>query len=207
MAPLPWAIDPAQGFLLNANNDPGGISTDGDLMDDPYYIGGPWLEGYRADTIEKQLQLESSSQTASIQSMQELQANHQSRFGEQFVPHLVQALNQSEQFMTAGETEGTQGRMAQLFMDNEDDFIAVRERLSEWCARGCWAASGVFGHLSWPRGGSILARTDINRLLGDPPGGVVLARTPPIWCRFRFTLLHRRAVGVCLGVSPTARFR
>ena len=134
---------PSTSFLVNANNDPGGISTDGDLMNDPYYIGGPWLEGYRADTIERILAEEAQAKTASITSMQDLQANHQSRIGEQFVPLLSDAILLSKAALEDGELSGTAGRMAALYAENEAEFESVLDRLKAWCDQGCWASSGV----------------------------------------------------------------
>ncbi|RLB50827.1 MAG: hypothetical protein DRJ42_18095, partial [Deltaproteobacteria bacterium] len=52
----PQALNPSKQYVHHANNDPGGIATDNDIFDDPYYIGGPWIEGYRAAQIEDRLQ-------------------------------------------------------------------------------------------------------------------------------------------------------
>lgn len=48
---MPAAMNPARGYVFTANNDPGNISTDSTFANDPYYIGGPWDIGYRANTI------------------------------------------------------------------------------------------------------------------------------------------------------------
>ena len=93
---VPWSIDPQQQFLVNANNDPGGQSVDGTFNNDTHYIGGPWFEGYRADTIERILEDEVQSKSSTLASMQALQGNHQSRLGEQFVPFLQEAIDRAE---------------------------------------------------------------------------------------------------------------
>src|SRR5690606_33769651 len=54
-ADMPAALNPERGYVLTANNDPGGLSFDGSLTNDTWYIGGPWDVGYRADTIDREL--------------------------------------------------------------------------------------------------------------------------------------------------------
>ena len=51
----PATLSPARGFVLTANHDVANITTDGDFFDDPYYLGGPWNNGYRGATIQARL--------------------------------------------------------------------------------------------------------------------------------------------------------
>jgi len=141
----PWSKDPAQGFVVAANNDPGGQTFDVDLTNDGWYIGGPWLEGYRADTITRELDTMVQEQSASLQSMQELQANHDSRLGEQFVPVLLEALDRAEQLAQEGghDEDSTEARMAAAWEADSERLVEVRERLATWAEGGFKARSGV----------------------------------------------------------------
>ena len=139
----PWAKDPGQQFLLNANNDPGGLTFDGDLLNESHYIGGPWLEGYRADTIEQQLTAEAQTQTASVVSMQDLQGNHVSRIGEQFTPILLEVIEHAQSAANADDVTESEARMAAQFLEYESELLEVHQRLTDWSARGFSAESGV----------------------------------------------------------------
>src|SRR5690606_26343685 len=45
----PQRMNPASNYVLTANNDPVGATFDNQVSNDPWYIGGPWNEGFRAD--------------------------------------------------------------------------------------------------------------------------------------------------------------
>ena len=49
---FPGLINPENGFLVSANNDPSGLSFDGSIANDETYVGGPWDIGFRADRID-----------------------------------------------------------------------------------------------------------------------------------------------------------
>jgi penicillin amidase len=86
----PQSISPAEGFVLNANNQPAPIFNDGSAQDDPWYIGGPW-SSVRADSIQQGLQEAVADRAASIEDMATIQTDQRSRLGEIFVPPLVAA--------------------------------------------------------------------------------------------------------------------
>ena len=117
----PYSIDPAQGFVLTANNDIAGITFDNDLLNDPYYVGGPWLEGYRANRIEQRLT--AGVGVADLALMQDIQADHHSSIGEQWAPVLLAALD---------DPAATDARFAE-----------VKARIEGWADRGFDAAAGV----------------------------------------------------------------
>ncbi|MFK7927131.1 MAG: penicillin acylase family protein [Myxococcota bacterium] len=140
----PWSKNPAQQFLVAANNDPGGQTFDNDLHNDGWYVGGPWLEGYRADTISRELTAQIADGGATIQGMQDLQANHDSRLGEQFWPPLLEALDRAETISsTDGPRTPTEQRLADLWDADADRLTEVRDRLTGWSDRGFQARSGV----------------------------------------------------------------
>ena len=172
----PWASNPTQGFLLNANNDPAGISVDGSLTNDLWYIGGPWLEGYRADTIEQALAEEATASAVTVESMKALQANHTSRLGEQFVPYLLTAIELARSAHDSGATDDTtEGRMAAMYASEMDAIDEVESRLTDWGADQYQAKSGVETFYSNPEAGDAdmaVATMIFNAWYGRFLGGV-----------------------------------
>jgi penicillin G amidase len=138
----PHSKDPAQRFVVAANNDPSGQTFDGDLTNDGWYLGGPWLEGARADTISRELAAQVSRREASVETMSALQANHDSRMGEWLVPVLQTALFRAERG-GARPPETPEGRMGAIYAANAARFDEARDRLLAWAERGYQARSGV----------------------------------------------------------------
>ncbi|MBI5608787.1 MAG: penicillin acylase family protein [Deltaproteobacteria bacterium] len=141
----PQSVDPPQGYIVTANNDPGNLSTDDNLMNDKYYIGGPWANGYRAGSIAKGLQEAIADKKADVERMAKLQAHNQSRLGQEWVPFLQAALdhaktlNNSDKMLNADEQ-----RLVDLYNSItptvRDDAMA---RLTAWHKAGAPALSGV----------------------------------------------------------------
>jgi len=144
-ARMPYSIDPARGFVFTANNDPGGLTDDGDHMNDEYYLGGPW-DSVRANSIRRALTAltEGDKHDADVEAMAKVQADKTSRMGETFVPSLIQAIAHGK---TLSETDGTvtawDQRIEALYVQNKAAFDEVSERLQAWLDAGPWAASGV----------------------------------------------------------------
>ncbi|MCB9507580.1 MAG: penicillin acylase family protein [Myxococcales bacterium] len=139
----PTSIEPASGFVANANNDPAGWSLDGDLANDPHYIGGPWSIGARADTITRRLAELVADGSATPDAMSELQGDHASRLGQLFGPYLVAALEHAEEAAGAGSVSDSDGRLATLWQADAAALAEARQRIAAWVARGSDAASGV----------------------------------------------------------------
>ncbi len=140
----PHAIDPAWGFVQSANNDPADISTDGDLLDDPHYIGGPWMEGYRAKRIDERLAAAIDAGAADLDEMVDLQADHYSVLAEQLLPELLDAIAKAKAAATArAAPPSADQRMAAIYLDDADAYDEVAERLAAWQTAGLWARSGV----------------------------------------------------------------
>ncbi|MBX3274924.1 MAG: penicillin acylase family protein [Sandaracinaceae bacterium] len=129
----PQAINPARQYVQHANNDPGNITTDNDLFDDPHYIGGPWIEGYRAARIDARLSRAIAANTASIAEMQAIQGDHHSNLGEEWVPYLLEFVSAARDAAAGSPPAGTpEARMAALFTANRARFEEVERRMRDW---------------------------------------------------------------------------
>ncbi len=140
----PEAQDPARQYVHHANNDPGNITADDDLFNDPYYIGGPWIEGYRASRIEHRLQQAIAGHTASFDEMQRMQADHHSNLAEDFLPVLLEAIDAARTAAAGTPVAGTpEARMAAAWTAHQTDYEEVERRLLAWQAAGMPTPSGV----------------------------------------------------------------
>ncbi|MFT7518742.1 MAG: penicillin amidase, partial [Kiritimatiellia bacterium] len=142
-AEYPNSKNPAQNYLVAANNDPAGYTFDGDIFNEPTYIGGPWIEGYRADTIARELKAVADDASADLDGMQRLQGNHDSRLGEQFLPYLIDALERGRELQESEPDNLAEIRMRAWYGINKERFDAVQTRLTSWGQGGFQARSGV----------------------------------------------------------------
>ena len=136
----PHAKDPDQGYVLTANNDPGGWSFDGSLTNDPEYIGGPWMM-IRANTIDNHLSSLVERGDVTVDDMATLQGNHESPLGELFSPVLLDAIDHARVIdVPANDAEE---RMKAMYDANADRFDEAYNRLVAWGEGGFLAKSGV----------------------------------------------------------------
>jgi penicillin amidase len=139
----PQAISPAQGFVVNANNQPAPITDDGALHDDPWYIGGPWSE-VRADSIEQGLIAVTRDKTADIDAMATIQAHTRSRLGEVYVDHFIAAIARARALsQTDGPRTPDEARLEALYVARAARFDEVEARLTAWKAGGLHTPAGV----------------------------------------------------------------
>lgn len=140
----PQAVNPQRGYVLTANNDPGNIAIDRSLENGPWYIGGPWDTGFRADTIDRELAAIVAARAGTAARMARLQANHESRLGQRFVPFLSEAIDHARglQFVDRLLTPSEQ-REVELYAAQAALIDEVQNRLEAWIARGALAQSGV----------------------------------------------------------------
>jgi penicillin amidase len=129
---MPQVVNPAQGFLVNANNDPIGIMLDNNPINQIrgggiYYLSAGFNPGYRAGKItsllEQQLNHGRGHGKISFQDMQRVQSNTQMLDAEVFTPYIIRAF-------AAAREAGAPAELAALAGDP-----AVREgvgRLSNW---------------------------------------------------------------------------
>lgn len=141
----PYAIDPPEGYVQTANNDVGCTSVDGSLLNDPYYIGGPWLEGFRAQRIVDELDRYVAEGSADIAAMSTLHADHKSTTAELYLPVFLESLATARDLAASGpHPDGSaEARIAALYTDHADRLDAVDARMVAWQAAGLWAKSGV----------------------------------------------------------------
>ncbi len=138
----PAAIDPTRGFVVSANNDPGDMTLDNDLQNDPWYIGGPWHEDFRAHRIDERLR--AMAGTIDEDAMAALQADIKSPLGELMVPLVLEAID-AGRTAAAGDppADSVEARLAALYTASSARFDEVETRLEGWRDRGFVAASGV----------------------------------------------------------------
>jgi penicillin amidase len=151
---MPQAVNPAQGYVFTANNDPGHITESGSVSDDDWYIGGPW-SSVRAHTIARELEGHVTAGTADVVAMSETQGNHDSRLGEVFAPYFIEAITKASQ--SASDPGGTPEvmRLAALYGADSVALDNVAERLSAWLEAGAPAESGVETFYHAPHSGDL----------------------------------------------------
>jgi penicillin amidase len=131
-AEMPQALNPANGFFVNANNDPAGTSLDNDVLNQRrpgkpgavYYLSSDYQEGLRAGRITRLIR-ERIEQGGKLSAgdMREFQLNDQQLDAELLVPHLIRAF----------EHAGRDGAPAELAAFAADPRIAEAVgRLAEW---------------------------------------------------------------------------
>lgn len=97
---LPFLVNPASGWFVNANNDPFGITLDNDPLNQQrpgggiYYLARRWDAGFRAGRITERLNtlLGTGTGRVSAEDMQSIQADVVLRDAQFFTPHIVAAL-------------------------------------------------------------------------------------------------------------------
>ena len=140
---MPYAINPTTGFLFSANNDPGGLTDDGDEKNDAWYLGGPW-SSVRANTIRKDLVTATAGADADVAAMETIQASKESRLGRELVPHLLAAIQHGKDLGTIGGTPADwEIRLEQRYSGRSAEMDEVAARLDGWATRGFVASSGV----------------------------------------------------------------
>ncbi|NOY24766.1 MAG: penicillin acylase family protein, partial [Oligoflexia bacterium] len=144
----PNAVNPAKGYVVNSNNDPGGFTLDNDLLNEPWYIGGPWVEGFRANRISELIEQGIADGSANPDWMARIQGDHKSALGAWFSWHLVEAIDAgraaSAKKASAATTEDTaQARLAALYDQDPTAMDEVESRIQAWADRDYQAESGV----------------------------------------------------------------
>jgi penicillin G amidase len=129
---MPQAINPAQGFLVNANNDPIGIMLDNSPINQTrsagiYYISSGFSPGFRAAKITSLLRQQLNNRRGdckvSFQDMKSIQSNVQLFDAEVFTPYIIRAF----------ETARGAGAPAELTaLANDPAVSEAVGRLSNW---------------------------------------------------------------------------
>jgi penicillin amidase len=93
---MPFTINPAQGYIANANNDPVGTTLDNNALNQARRGGGllyyaPGFSAYRMGRIDREMQKLVERGGVTVADMQKLQANNQLMDAELVLPHLLRA--------------------------------------------------------------------------------------------------------------------
>ncbi len=94
---IPHALNPERGFLVTANNDPVGVTTDNNPLNDQYYLGWSYSPGFRAYAISSNLAIlaENARQNPDAKitaaAIKSLQVSEHSPLFDNLLPHLQQA--------------------------------------------------------------------------------------------------------------------
>lgn len=141
----PEALDPARGFVLTANNDIAGTTLDGDVENDPYYIGAAYDTGFRARTIHDELTRLTAANTADAESMAALQASHTSVTARVFLPEIEAAIDVADAAIEVPSASRTpdQARLVALYEPNRARIDEALARLRAWLDAGARTRSGV----------------------------------------------------------------
>lgn len=140
----PASLNPMRGYVFTANNEPGHITDDNSLTNDPWYIGGPWNDGYRAERIDQLLREGSTARTLDEEAMARVQADARSPLGGQFTPALLDAIDRAREASMATPAAGTaEARLAAMYRASSADYDEVARRLRAWTMADFPTPSGV----------------------------------------------------------------
>jgi len=98
---MPWTINPAQGYIANANNDPVGTTFDNNALNQARPGGGilyyaPGHSSYRMGRIDREMQKLVTRGNITVQDMMKLQSNNQQLDAELVLPHVLHATDSIE---------------------------------------------------------------------------------------------------------------
>jgi len=110
-AEMPFSINPARGYIDNANTDPDGTTLDNDLLIPARPGGGilyyaPGHSAYRMGRIDRELQRLIARGNITIIDMAQLQANNQLLDAELISPYLVRAFDNAPAMCAAASDAG-----------------------------------------------------------------------------------------------------
>lgn len=130
---IPHDVNPARGYIANANQDNVGVTDDGNPCNDAYYIGGGFAVGYRQGRIVQRLDEATGAGGITTDDMIELQAETRSSTGEGMRDAIVASLDAA----IAASTTPSSDPALQAVVDGLDtaalaDITDVRDRLMAW---------------------------------------------------------------------------
>jgi penicillin amidase len=147
-AQLPWAKNPAKGYLATANADQVGVTIDNDPRDEklpdgrPAFLSCTYAEGFRQGRINDLI--ETAAAPLTLDDMTGIQSDARSPLGARLTPALVLALDAA---LAEHAAPGSQPALAEIVKDKAFDAAVlggVRDALAAWGKEhGYQAASGV----------------------------------------------------------------
>ncbi|MCC6551636.1 MAG: penicillin acylase family protein [Polyangiaceae bacterium] len=87
---LPHSRGGERGWIVSANNDPFGFTSDGSVAGDPYYFGVFFDPGTRAARVESEIERLISEGPVTMEALQGVQHDTYSRLADRLVPELEQ---------------------------------------------------------------------------------------------------------------------
>jgi penicillin amidase len=89
---VPYVENPAQGYIATANQDPVGVTYNNEPLDNPYYLGGFFDPGFRAQEIDRDIEAGAKSNSIDLSYVQNvIQADHTDTYALRILPFLQKA--------------------------------------------------------------------------------------------------------------------
>ena len=143
---IPHALNPAEGFIVTANNDQAGTTDDDNPLNDFAYLGYDYDLGFRAGRIRARLTNDTGEwpddHAFSLDDVGSIQADYYSSVGARTAPFLLAV---ADDMLEEYDAPGTHPDLAELIDDNtllETRVLAMRELLGSW---NYWAEDGLWG--------------------------------------------------------------
>lgn len=131
---MPQVINPPEGYLISANNDPLGLNFDNNPLNTSrvgggiYYLSPRYNPGFRAYRIKERLERRFQDGPVSFKDMQDIQADVVLSDAEFFLPFIIRSRSQAQAYSQVLGLEDT--RLEGLLQDPAID-QAIR-RLAAW---------------------------------------------------------------------------
>ncbi|MCK6513093.1 penicillin acylase family protein [Myxococcota bacterium] len=123
---MPQLFNPAEGYIITANNDPVGTTSDGDPLNDPYYLSFIYDSGFRAKRIlERMKQHIDAGKKWDVAETQKLQFDTYSHIADRLLKRLDAAWEAAK-----AATDSNQPRLIPLSKDPE--IIEAIDHLKKW---------------------------------------------------------------------------
>ncbi len=113
-AAVPFTEDPAQGYIATANQDPVGVTFNNEPLDNPYYLGGFFDPGFRAQQIDRDIEAAGTG-NIDLPYVQNIQSDHTDTYAERILPFLQKAYNDMASSITV--TSDPQIAVAMNYLD------------------------------------------------------------------------------------------
>lgn len=187
---IPWKKNPDEGYLVAANNDLMGGTSDGDPTNDTFadgtraYLGCKFDPGYRAGRISTLL--EGTAGGLEPEDMARIQEDARSTLGARLVPFLLDAITRGEAERT---TPGTHPDLTALVAEPAYEparIAAIKVALEQWGAEADYLAASGFD----PDTGELLSDAD-----GAPTAVEARAARSTLIFNIWFLRLLRRTFG------------
>jgi penicillin amidase len=98
---IPWVYNPASGWIVTANNDPGGVMEDNDALNGPAYLSGMYDLGTRAFQASRQIEEALEGDSPDFETAQAVQLDTLSRPAERLLPFLSEAAKRRPDLVTS----------------------------------------------------------------------------------------------------------